>query len=58
MSLNDYDMLDYLKRNLGEVVTSEKSLILYGSESGRINIWYLFILNWKIILKFIILILK
>ena len=35
MSLNDYDMLDYLKRNLGEVVTSEKSLILYGSESGH-----------------------
>lgn len=35
MSLNDYDMLDYLKRSLGEEVTSEKSLILYGSESGN-----------------------
>lgn len=28
-------MLDYLKDKLGETVTSEKSLILYGSETGN-----------------------
>lgn len=33
--MDDYEMLDYLKGKLGESVTSEKSLILYGSETGN-----------------------
>lgn len=37
MSYSDIDMLDFLKKSLGEEITSveERSIILYGSESGN-----------------------
>lgn len=34
-AMDDHDMLDYLKNKLGESVTGDKSLILYGSETGK-----------------------
>jgi hypothetical protein len=33
--MDEYELLDFLKGKLGESITSEKSLILYGSETGN-----------------------
>ena len=35
MSMDDYELLDHLKGLLGESTDSEKTLILYGSETGN-----------------------
>ena len=34
MAMDDFEKLDYLKSVVGEEVTSEKSVVLYGSETG------------------------
>jgi len=35
MAMDDYELLDLLKRQLGEAVNTQKTLILYGTESGN-----------------------
>jgi len=35
MSMDDSEMLDFLKKSIGESVTSEKAIVLYGSETGN-----------------------
>lgn len=35
MCMDDYELLNYLKKEMGESVSTEKSLVLYGTESGN-----------------------
>ena len=35
LSMDDYELLEFLKGKVGEATSSEKSLILYGSETGN-----------------------
>ena len=35
LSMDEFEMLDFLKEKLGEDVSSDKSLILYASETGN-----------------------